>query len=177
MQDFKNDPRKKQELRGRPIADKIYQQWLGDVEIDRHEREQGVSVLDLHFAIDGVITTPNGMILTGQEKFLSAMWAHYGSVTIEYWQNQYTHEPGDWFNLACQFYFCGYLNEAQDDFLFAYIMNLPAMVIATNQGRINWRHNQNNNGRALASFVYTRMADLPGDCIFYHYTGTHHEKI
>lgn len=169
MSDFNNDPRRKQELRGRPIADMIYREWLGNVKIDRHEQEQGVSVLDLRFAIDNIVNTPNGMILTGQEKFLSHHYARYGSVTIEYWQNQHTQEPGDWFNLACQFYFCGYLNERQDDFLFAYIMNLPAMVVATNKEYIKWQHNQNNNGRALASFMYTRMSDLPNDCIFYRY--------
>ena len=58
--DFLNDPRKKQEMRGRPIADKIYKQWLGDVVIDRHEKEDGVSILDLRFAIDDIITIDNG---------------------------------------------------------------------------------------------------------------------
>jgi hypothetical protein len=166
---FLSDPRKRQELKGRNAADRIYRQWLGDVGIDRHEKENGVSILDVRFAIDNIVTTNNGMILTGQEKFLSSRYAHYGSITVEYYQNQYTEEHGDWFNLACQFYFCGYLNDKQDDFIIAYIMNWPAIVIATNSKEIKWHHNRNKDGRARASFAYTKMSTLPHDCIFYHY--------
>lgn len=151
----------KQELIGRPIADDIYRNTFGtDIDIIRD-----VAVLDKEFGVDAVLIVGNGLRLLGQEKFLSHAYARYRSLTVEYYQNWRTKEKGDWFKLACQFYFTGYLTEKEDDFDPWVLANWPAIVLATIQGRVNWQDNRNKDGSARASFRYTIMDDLPKDCI------------
>lgn len=162
---FERDPRRRQEIAGRPIADKVYRDVFGSAtEIVRMEREDQ-KVLDIRFAIDVKLVLPSGQILLGQEKFLSHKYAKYSSVTVEYEQNQWTHEQGDWFKLCSQFYFVGYMNEQRDTFTPWIILNWPNVVLATLQKRVPWRQNKNNNGRARASFKYCGMKNFPKDCI------------
>lgn len=156
---FERDPRRQQELRLRPFADKIYRDTFGvGIEIERFDHEV---ILERQFAIDVQIRLKSGMILLGQEKFLSTVYAKYNSLTVEYMQN--IDEQGDWFKLACQFYFTGY--EASTGFYPWVIVNWPALVFATHMGLIEWRYNVNKDGRAQASFKWTDIADLPISCV------------
>src|SRR5574341_215573 len=161
---FNLDPRRQQELRLRPYADEIYRRVFDAQAIERFDKPDN-SVLDMHFAIDFKITMPNGLILNGQEKFLSAEYASYNSVTVEYEQDQSTGEQGDWFKIACQLYFTGY--ERQDGLGFGSwtILNWANVVMATNAGLINWRNNKNKNGRAKASFVWCPVDEFPESCV------------
>ena len=162
-EDFERDPRRRQEIRGRPIADHIYRQVFGEqVGIERMERAQD-TILDVRFAIDVQLTLPTGMILTGQEKFLSHKYASFRTVTVEYWQNPQTQEPGDWFHLAPQFYFAGYA--AQDSFDPWVLLDWPQVVLATHAGTLRWEGNQNKDGRARASFRFCRMDTIPDECV------------
>ena len=114
--DFNVDPRKIQELRCRPYADTIYRRAFGEtIEIIRDSD----LVLDKEFAIDVRIKLANGMNLLGQEKFLSKKYASFASVTVEYYQNQFTKERGDWFRLGVQLYFVGYENDKGFKFSFS----------------------------------------------------------
>jgi len=152
----------KQELIGQPIADKIYKDVFGfNIDIIRDVEPS----LDREFGVDAVLIVGNGMRLLGQEKLLSHAYSRFRSLTVEHYQNWRTEEKGDWFNLACQFYFTGYLTKKEDDFDPWVLANWPAIVVSTIQGRIKWIDNKNKDGRALASFKWTRMDDLPDDCI------------
>jgi len=167
---FENDPRRQQEIRGRPIADKIYcKQWGSDIEIVRTEFGEDCT-LDQEFAIDVVITFPNGQILIGQEKFLSHQYASFGTITIEYEQNQNTGEKGDWFKGGWMFYFTGYFTKNEDGFMPWVLANYPSIVLATQEDRIIWRLRANNDGKALASFMWTNIAELPNDVVIARYT-------
>ena len=160
---FEKDPRRRQEIRLRPIADIVYRSVFGnDIDINRYEADY---TLDIEFAIDVVLSLNSGMILNGQEKFLSNNYAKYHSLTVEYEQNQHSGEHGDWFKLACQFYFVGYSNLEETAFNPYIIANWPAIVLATEEGVIKWIDNKNKNGRARASFRYCDMYKLPQDCI------------
>lgn len=162
---FERDPRRKQELEGRPIADKIYKDIFFDgIVIERDERQEG-KILDIQHAIDVKIKLPNGLILNGQEKFLSETFAKFRSLTIEYKQNQFTGEGGDWYKLASQFYFCGYFNKERTWFEPFVMVDWARVVIETHLGRIVWLDNTNNDGRARASFRYCIMDALPRNCI------------
>lgn len=162
---FERNPRRLQELKMRPIADKIYRLTLGDeIEIKRVEREDAY-LLDKEFGIDVTITMYSGMVLTGQEKFLSHNYAKYRSVTIEYMQNPITGERGDWFKLAPMFYFVGYMTESGGGFYPWVLVNWPAIVLATGKGKVIWLENANKDGHARASFRYTIMDKIPSDCI------------
>lgn len=165
MSSFDRDPRRLQELRGRPIADRIYRSVFGEVvEVQRFDQGDDF-ILDRHFAIDVRLTLPNGMILLGQEKFLSAKYARYATITVEYEQDHRTGERGDWFKLSPQFYFVGYITNDGDDFDPWMLLDWAAVVIATNDGKLPWRLNWNKDGRARASFMAGKMHNVPEGCI------------
>jgi hypothetical protein len=149
----------------RPVADQVYRRVFGQhIEIQRFDREDGAPhILDQAFAIDVQLTLPaSGMAILGQEKFLRAQYASFRTVTVEYWQDPATHEPGDWFRLACQFYFVGYGDgDAMEPWV---LLDWPRVVLATEEGRLCWRNNVNQNGRARASFRYIPMDELPREC-------------
>lgn len=162
---FERDPRRRQEIAGRPIADDLYRQVFGqNIAIARMEREEDKE-LDKRFAIDVEITLSTGQILLGQEKFLSYEYARYRSVTVEYEQNQFTKERGDWFRLATQLYFVGYFTADGKRFDPWVLLNWPNIVIATSRGRLRWFDNNNQNGRARASFRWCRMDNIPQECL------------
>jgi len=162
---FEQNWRRKQELAGRPLADRIYCATLGDgIKISRMERDDQ-KVLDIKFAIDVRLTLPSGQILLGQEKFLSHKYASFQSVTVEYFQNPLTKEPGDWFKLAVQFYFVGYLTADGQEFDPWIMLNWPNVVLTTQAGQIPWQDNRNKDGKARASFRYCRMDQFPPECV------------
>jgi hypothetical protein len=107
---------------------------------------------------------PNGMILNGQEKFLSNKYSHYNSLTVEYMQNPMINEIGDWFKLAPQFYICGYFNRDMTNFDKYILVDWPKLVICTNNNIVTWRDNNNKDGRARASFKYVDFNDIPDCC-------------
>jgi len=156
---FERDPRRQQEIRLRPRADEVYKLvWGNDIEIKRFNRD---IILDKIFAIDVQVTLRTGQILLGQEKFLSAKYSKFNSLTVEYMQN--ANEKGDWFKLAAQFYFTGY--EAEVGFIPWVIANWPAIVLATYSGQLKWRYNDNKDGHAQADFKYVDIDTLPDNCI------------
>ena len=164
--DFERDPRRQQELRMRPAADEIYASVFGlNVQVERTEYEDG-AILDKHFAIDVRVTLPaSGMILLGQEKFLSPRYASFGTVTIEYWQNPEIQEQGDWFKLASQVYFVGYATPDWQGFDPWILLNWPSVVLATEAGAIPWQANHNKDGHARASFRFCKMRLFPPECL------------
>jgi hypothetical protein len=165
MRDFNKNPRRLQELAGRPIADNIYRSIFGaTTDIKRAENEDD-AVLDKYFAIDVKLTLPSGQILLGQEKFLSHEYANYKSVTVEHYQNPMTGEHGDWFKLAAQFYFIGYLTADRTAFDPWVLIDWLQIVVKTLHGEIQWRNNGNTKSNARASFRYTNMVALPKSCI------------
>ena len=165
MSSFDSNPRRLQELRGRPIADAVYRDVFGQkTEILRAEAEDEL-ILDKEFAIDARLTLPSEQILLAQEKFLSYQYAKFASVTIEYMQNPAVHEHGDWFKLASQIYFVGYFTEDGTGFSPWIMLDWAQIVIATMRGQITWRDQGNTKSNARASFKWTRMSDIPDPCI------------
>ena len=160
---FENNPRRKQEMRGRPIADAIYRSVLGDdINITRFENNY---ILDKEFAIDVQVSLPSGLILLGQEKFLSFERSGFRSVTVEYMQNPVTGEKGDWFKLGVQFYFVGYFTASGNDFYPWIMLHWPAVVLMTHSGSIKWIDQVNKDGKAKASLRYAFMDGLPKICV------------
>jgi len=79
--------------------------------IERFSKASDLFVLDQQFAIDLRIRLNNGTQLTGQEKALSHRYCSYRTFTVEFWQNRFTKEPGEFFKIASQFYLHGYSDE------------------------------------------------------------------
>lgn len=164
---FDKHPRRMQELAGRTIADDIYRQVLGaTAQVSRYDPQDGERhLLDREHAIDSRITFSNGMILTLQEKFLSFKYAKYESMTIEYQQDQFSGEPGDWYKIASQLYFVGYLSGDNSSFVKWVLVDFCRLVLATQNGKVNWRMNANKDGHARASFKWIPFGAIPADCI------------
>ena len=159
---FERNPRRKQELRGRPFADRIYLTLFGEAtEIKRAEREEAL-VLDMQHAIDVTLTLPTGMVATGQEKFLDY---HLDTVTVEFMNDPRTGAPGDWFHLASQFYFVGYFNSGRTGFRTWIMLDWLVVALATLNGEINWQDNRNKDGRARASFKYAPFSQFKGSMV------------
>ena len=162
---FENNRRRKQELKGRPIADEIYKKVFGqEILIERFEREENYQ-LDLIFAMDVKIVMPIGLILVGQEKFLSYENKKYQSITVEYMQNPVIGERGDWFKLAVQFYFTAYFNEPETCFDLWVLTNWMNVVLCTMDNKIMWKSGANTRTNARANFKYCNMYQLPAHCI------------
>lgn len=160
---FDKDPRRQQELKGRPIADAIYQSVFGkDIHITRYEHEDDY-ILDSKFAIDVELEFASGLIITGQEKFLSPQYANFNSITVEYMNNPT--ELGNWFSLAAQFYMVGYFTKDYKGFSPWIIANWASIVWHTHLGNINWHDNENKDGHAQATFRHCDMRALPQECI------------
>lgn len=163
---FERDPRRQQELLGRPFADDIYRQTFGDeIQIRRFDHDPDKKddlshLFDREFATDVKITTPPGLILIGQEKFLSNKYATFRSITIEFMQNPVVEEKGDWFKMAVQFYFTGYFNKDNTGFERWAIVDWCQMVLGTIDGNIEWKRQSNKNNCARADFKYCDMAAL-----------------
>ena len=167
---FGNNWRKKQELKGRPYADSIYRTYLNAINIERFEEEDEngeAHPLDANFAIDVELLLESGQKLMGQEKFLSHKFASYNTVTEEYMQDWQEAVVGDWFKLCCQFYFIAYFNEVGDGFCKWVILDMLQLVIATNRGEVVWTEKPNKKDGAKASLVAANVAKLPEDCILY----------
>jgi hypothetical protein len=151
-----------QEVIGGPIADRIYHSVFGSAAtIERTHGNQ----LDKEFSIDGIIRSSDFMPVTFQEKFLSFEYSSFRSLTVEYMQDHQNNEQGNWFHLACQLYFVGYLTESETAFNPWVLVDVVKLNLATIKKEIVWKTNVNKDGRARASFRYVIMDSIPGYCI------------
>jgi hypothetical protein len=155
-----------QEYRNRPYADELYTQVFNSSAIDRFAEGDNRHSLDVHHGIDVTVGLPNGAVITGQEKFLSHQYATFETLTVEYYQNQHTNERGDWFKLACQFYFVGYENHNNTGFCKVIIVNWLSLMTDSSIAH-KWRHNANKDGRARATFTFISFNDIPAKHIIY----------
>ena len=153
----------KQERLGWPIWKRIYRSLWGD----------GITILrelpiymDRDLSIDVMISNPFAPPLHIQEKTLGYVHGkRFDTLTVEYMQNPEDGLVGDWSKIATQLYACAYLTEKERGFTHGVIVNWSSLVMATIQGSIPWRSNQNNDGRARASFKYVNISDIPDDII------------
>ena len=162
MTSFERNPRRLQEMKGRPFADAIYRAQLHAVDIRRFDRvEDEVHLLDRQYGIDVEIELTTGQILTCQEKFLSHEFARFNSVTFEFMQDPRTGEQGDWFRLCADLYFVAYFTPDGAAFCKWALLDVPMMKLATERKKIFWVTKPNvRSGKA--SFKYTRVDELPG---------------
>jgi len=165
MVNFEDNWRRKQEIEGRPIVDDIYRQVFGNnIEIIRFDKDENM-LLDIVYAIDVQIRLSNKQIIIGQEKFLSNKYASFATVTVEHYQNPVTLEYGDWFKLACQFYFTGYFTEDKKGMNPWILLNWLNVVTATDNQEITWNKSNNMQDNAMADFKYCKMNNFPDSCV------------
>lgn len=145
---------------GMPIQDgiKIVDCTLAEFE-DGYDYQLGIDVF-LRFMSDQVSTL--------QEKFL---FTNYMTLTVEFMQDWRNDVQGDWFNLKCQYYLCGYPTDDKQEFRQAVLVDWPRLQLATAQGRMRWWENKNGMDNARASFKYVYFNDIPADVLIYRHGG------
>jgi len=112
-------PEGQQSLKMRPACNRVLSEVF-NVSADsiiRYKRENGPHILDSEFAIDLKIILPCNAQLSGQEKALTNRYYFFRTFTIEFYQNRYTKEPGEFFKIASQFYLSGYSDQSGFEFI------------------------------------------------------------
>jgi hypothetical protein len=84
---------------------------------------------------------------------------------VEHYQNSNTKETGDWFKLACQFYFTAYFTDDGHGFYPWILLDWAQVVIGTLNKDICWETKSNNRDNARADFKYCRMDKFPKCCV------------
>lgn len=116
---FEETPEYQQCIRMRPACDRVLSSVfsVAPEQIQRFEKSSDLFVLDREFCIDMRIRLKSGSHVTGQEKALTYQFYKYRTFTIEFWQNRYTKEPGEFFKIASQFYLHGYSDKSGVNFI------------------------------------------------------------
>jgi hypothetical protein len=151
----------------RPIADKLYCEIIPYiVSIERFDKPQK-HILDREFAIDVELKLQSPQIssmkITLQEKFRSYSAIKYDDVTVEHYNDPILKIKGDWFYLAAQLYFTGYVSADETKFEKWILLDWVRVVLESYKGNIHWRIGQNRYTKA--SFVYTKMSSFPDVCV------------
>lgn len=107
-----------------PYQDIIYKQLFPVKNIERFNKGIEPNILDTKYHIDVQIKTTNFTTFLGQEKALRHEWAKYNTFTIEFYQNRFTKELGEFFNLGAQFYLHAYWNKEYNGFQKWYLIKI-----------------------------------------------------
>ena len=167
--DIESTPEYQLHLKTVSMRDNLYNELFNGVKIKRFEKDENF-VLDLKFHIDVQLTLQNGSILLGQEKILSPHFSSFNTFTMEFYQNRYTKERGEFFNIASQYYLHGY---ASYDFTY-----IDKFIFLDMLHFVNWLRDKpleeieqhtRPAGGSRASFYYIDYRDIPKECIMYSY--------
>jgi hypothetical protein len=161
MTSFEQTREYKQSKSMNPHCDEIYYKVFNATRVKRTKD----TPLDMEFAIDVIVSLPNGSILTGQEKALSYSNIKYGTLTMEFYQNRNTKERGEFFKIASQFYFSGYTNSSLNGFASWKIINIPNLVLWINSVyNLEQLEAKSIPSSGLASFIAIPYGDIPEYC-------------
>jgi hypothetical protein len=156
-------------LKMRPACDRVISHVF-DVPADTIERfgkDHPLAILDRNFAIDMRIQLPNGSHLTGQEKTLRFREYKYRTFTLEFYQNRYTREPGEFFHIASQFYLHGYADESGEHFIEWKIINILPLMAWLKNNTLEWFASRLRDvGESRAAFFYYPYDDIPKEYYF-----------
>lgn len=161
MTSFQQTKEYKQSAKMIPSCDEIYRGVLNAQEITRAQD----TPLDMEYAIDVVVKLPNGSQITGQEKALSYKYMGYKTLTMEFYQNRYTKEKGEFFKIASQFYFSGYTNYSQNGFACWSIINLPNLILWIGENfNLEQLEVRTKPSTSNASFLIIPYSSIPERC-------------
>lgn len=154
---FESHPRRIQDRQHRHLADALYRQIFGNVEIVRvDDSEPDVPVakaLDI-LGVDYYVKFANDTLLAGQEKFLSYNQMKWRTITVS---------EHSWKHCAAQIYFVGYLAEGDNGFALWMLVDWAKLMIETAKSNVSWMYKQSLS--TYPSFWCTAMDDIPGGCI------------
>ncbi len=145
--------------------DDIYNQLFPVTNINRFAREDEV-ILDIKYHIDVEVELNNGIKLLGQEKALRACFAKFNTFTMEFYQNRYDKEPGEFFNIGAQFYLHSYWNDEYDGFSVWYMVNLFDFLTWLKGRDISVLEKMTRPSTSRANFFYINYNDIPSEFVY-----------
>jgi hypothetical protein len=154
-----------------PFQDEIYKNILPVKKIIRFSKDEERFILDKNYHIDVELELQNGIKLMGQEKALRQQFAHFDTFTIEFYQNRFTKERGEFFNLAVQFYSHGYVDANVGaeitGFIKFYMIKIFDFLEALKSVPIAELEKQTKPSTSNANFYYIKYNDIPQEFIYY----------
>lgn len=133
--------------------------------INRFSKEDELFILDQKFHIDVIVTLKNGSTLTGQEKSLSHHFYKYRTFTMEFYQNRFTKEKGEFFKIASQFYLHGYSDESGYKFKEWYIFDVVKILNWLKCCKISDLESRTKPSTSKASFLFIPYDKIPKEFI------------
>jgi len=168
---FEQTPEYQQMLRMQPACNRIIGEAF-DSPLASIERFAGqpMFVLDKEFAIDVRVKLANGTVITGQEKSLSYKFHKFRTFTVEFWQNRFTREPGEFFKIASQFYLHGYSDDTGVDWEEYYIIDVLRLMLWLKKTSINTLAAKTRPAAGSnAAFLPIPYDDLPVGAVLKHW--------
>lgn len=128
------------------------------------------NILNVDYHIDVELTLNNRSKLLGQEKALRYEFAYFNTFTIEFYQNRFTKEKGEFFNLGAQFYLHSYWNVTETGFCKWYLIKIFDFLdwlklFPTNELE---KHTRLSEG-SRASFYWINYNEIPTQFIHANY--------
>ena len=148
-----------------PHQDDIYKSIFPIKKITRFNHEEDL-ILDKKYHIDVELELINGIKLLGQEKALRAHFAKFDTFTIEFYQNRFRKEPGEFFNIGAQFYLHGYWNESYNGFCKWYLIKLFDFLTYLKKLPLEQLEKQTRPSTSRASFYYITYNKIPSEFFY-----------
>lgn len=149
-------------LKSSPLMDILYTKHLDAKKIHRYSAKDKF-VLDQEYHIDCIVKTHKGNAITLQEKGLRHKFIKYNTFTMEYYQNRFNKEGGEYFNLCSQMYFHGYLNEYESAFEKWCILDVCKLMQWINTIPYIMNSVRDDKFASNASFFYVDYKSIPDD--------------
>lgn len=137
--------------------------------IYRFKKGDELSILDQQFHIDVIVKMPNNSTLTGQEKTLSNKFYKYRTFTMEFYQNRFTKEYGEFFKIASQFYLHGYSDITGYKFTEWYIFDIFKLIDWLKDFGEHTLAKKTRPSTSLACFLPIPYDKIPQQFIFEKY--------
>ena len=144
--------------------DEIYNMLFSVKSLKRFQKEEE-SILDIRFHIDLQLELTNGIKLLGQEKALRFQFSQYNTFTMEFYQDRFSREEGEFFNLGAQFYLHSYWNKTEDGFCKWYLVNLFNLFWWLKDRPREALERITKPSTSKASFLYFNYEELPIECV------------
>jgi len=149
-----------------PIQNAIYNNIFQIKNIKRFSKDNDF-ILDTHYHIDVELELKNGIKLLGQEKALRYQFSNFNTFTIEFFQNRFTREKGEFFNLGAQFYLHGYFNDIEDKFEKWYLIKIFDFLTYLKKTPIEiLEESTKPTTHSNASFYYIDYGNIPINFIY-----------
>lgn len=146
--------------------DDVYRSLFDSVNVTRFDDRSHKKILDIEYHIDVELKLDNGVQLLGQEKALRNNFSKFNTFTMEFYQNRFTKEQGEFFNLGAQFYLHGYWNKNYNGLEKWYLIKIFDFLTHLKKTSIDTLEKFTRPSTSRASFFYVNYNKIPDEFIY-----------